>query len=345
MKKFLPLAVFLVCGYYSSLGQSCPQTLRLARSTYEQGRLHELPTLLEKCLSTNGFTQAEKVDAYRLLTLAYIYLEEPDKADEYMLKLIQTDHYFKPTLVEPAEFIALYKTFRTTPIFRVGGRVGAIATQPNVANAQSASPGSAAYNKSISYVFGASFEIPWKKRFTLNPELMYSAPAFDYSNTNPVAAGNFNTDVSISMTYLSLPLLVQYSLIPAEKEPVLNPYVSAGVSPEYLLSASITPSRKLAGNQPVETKTYAALSEFEKFNLSLVAAGGIKYRFAGGFVTAELRYKYGVTNVNNPSGSFNVTEIAWNYHHVDGIFKLNALQFSVGYVHNIFNPKKLTVKK
>jgi len=345
MKRFLPLAVVLICGYHFSMGQSCPQILRLARSTYEQGRLHELPPLLEKCLASNGFTQAEKVDAYRLLTLAYIYLEEPDKADEYMLKVIQTDNYFKPTLVEPAEFIALYKTFRTTPIFRVGGRVGALATQPNVSNSQFASPGVAAYDRAFSFVFGATFEIPWKKRLTLNPELLYSMHSFDFTNTNQVAAGNNTTDVSISMNYLSVPLIVQYTLMPATKETMLNPYVSAGVSPEYLFSANVTPGKKQAGNQPVETKTYAALSEFEKFNVSVLAAAGIKYRFAGGFVTAELRYKYGLMNVNKPSNSLNVSEIAWNYHHMDGIFKLNALQLTVGYVHNVFNPKKLTVKK
>ena len=55
---------------------SCAQTLRNARATYDQGRLHELPDLLAGCIG-NGFTQQEKVEAYKLLTLAYIYLAVP----------------------------------------------------------------------------------------------------------------------------------------------------------------------------------------------------------------------------------------------------------------------------
>src|SRR6187549_1035341 len=95
MKRLIPL-IFLVLISLEGYSQlvSCSQTLRLARSTYEQGRLHEIPALLAKCLA-GGFSQQEKVEAYKLLCLSYIYLEEPQKADEAMLNLLRTDHYFK----------------------------------------------------------------------------------------------------------------------------------------------------------------------------------------------------------------------------------------------------------
>src|SRR6185503_8750501 len=93
----------------------------------EQGRLHELPEIVAECLRKSpkegGFTKEEKKETYRLLTLAYIYLEEPEKADQMMLELLKTDHFFEinPAL-DPAEFIALYKKHRTTPLFRVGAK-------------------------------------------------------------------------------------------------------------------------------------------------------------------------------------------------------------------------------
>src|SRR5690349_4248403 len=89
---------------------NCTQVLRLARAVYEQGRLHELETLLKDCLAgevgtTNGFsTVQEKVDAYRLLCLSYIYLEEPTKADEAMQGILDTDHFFAVNPTDPAEF-------------------------------------------------------------------------------------------------------------------------------------------------------------------------------------------------------------------------------------------------
>src|SRR5690348_11970776 len=112
-KTLLLLTVLLAAGVARAQLTSCAQTLRLARSTYEQGRLHEVPELLERCLE-NGFSRQEKVEAYKLLCLSYIYLEEPAKADEAMLDLLRTDHYFEINeTTDPAEFVALYKTFRT----------------------------------------------------------------------------------------------------------------------------------------------------------------------------------------------------------------------------------------
>src|SRR6478609_109001 len=107
MKRLLLLTSLYCIFCFCASGQStCTQTLRTARSTYDQGRLHELPSLLEGCIK-NGFTQQEKVEAYKLLVLAYIYLEEPTKADEAMLNLLNTDHYFKINeATDPAEFIA-----------------------------------------------------------------------------------------------------------------------------------------------------------------------------------------------------------------------------------------------
>ena len=135
MKKLLSsiLFLFLSVSSYAQL-TSGAQTLRLARATYEQGRLHEIPSILEGFLPK--FNKQEKVEAYKLLTLSYIYLEEPEKADDAMLKLLQTDHYFEINLKDdPAEFIALYRTFRTKPIYRIGGKIGINGTRPNVVEA------------------------------------------------------------------------------------------------------------------------------------------------------------------------------------------------------------------
>src|SRR6187402_851971 len=125
MKKLLLVLILLVACIQFICAQtttSPAQTLRLARATFEQGRLHELPRLLE---NLQRFSQSEKVEAYKLLTQTYIYLEEPEKADEAMLNLLRTDHYFEVSeAVDPAEFVALYKTFRTTPTYRFGAKLG-----------------------------------------------------------------------------------------------------------------------------------------------------------------------------------------------------------------------------
>src|SRR5260370_41393364 len=117
MKNFIFLFLFCLLGYDFAFAQqqSGAQTLRLARSVYEQGRLHEIPDLINKKVAS--FSKTELVDAYRLLILSYIYLEEPEKADESMQKLFSTDHFYEHNPnVEPADFVGLYKTFHTSPV-------------------------------------------------------------------------------------------------------------------------------------------------------------------------------------------------------------------------------------
>src|SRR5688500_5368778 len=76
MRRILLLCVVVLSvGGYAHAQSTCAQTLRLAQSIYDQGRLHELPQLLDNCLKENQFNDEEKVNAYKLLTLTYIYLE------------------------------------------------------------------------------------------------------------------------------------------------------------------------------------------------------------------------------------------------------------------------------
>jgi hypothetical protein len=347
MHKFLPfLALCFGLIFHAKAQQtSCAQTLRLARSTYEQGRLHELPELLKNCLA-GGFTKSEKVEAYKLLTLSYLYLEEPEKADEAMLNLLQTDHYFEINpAVDPAEFVALYKTFRTTPIYRFGGKAGAIATQPNVVNGDEITEGNSQYKRGFGFTFGLAGEVPLSSRITLNPEIYFQLNNFNYSNKFNTSKGEFNTSALQKLTYISLPLAIQFKLFNETKRRVkFNPYLTAGLSIDYLLSGTIKAEKKRTGFQPIESGTFSIDSQREKINISPIVGAGIKLRAAGGFAIAEVRYRYGLTSVNNKATQYDSHDLIFNYHYLDSIFKLNTLSFTLGYVHNIFNPKKLNRK-
>ncbi len=82
----------------------------------------------------------------------------------------------------------------------------------------------------------------------------------------------------------------------------------------------------------------------QKINISLLAGAGIKVFIASGFIVSEVKYAYGLTKVNSSSTLLTNQPLLFNYSYVDGIFKLNSLFFSIGYVQNFFNPKKLKRK-
>ncbi|MGC1243501.1 MAG: porin family protein [Chryseosolibacter sp.] len=345
MRRILLLLALVLSGAsYVAYGQStCAQTLRLAQSIYEQGRLHELPQLLEGCLR-DGFNDEEKVNAYKLLTLTYIYLEEPVKADEMMLALLRTDTEFKVNdAVDAAEFVALYKTFRTDPIYRIGGKLGGIASGPTIVSADYVDDGSNTYSYNFGFSGKVSTEIPMGlrlKNFTLNPEIAFEILSFDGYNAgaDPVKV----TEGTETQAWISLPVSMQYTLY---QKGISNVFASAGISADYLINSSVKIfSSRGAENSTVSENTFDVMEQRKNFNTGLVLSAGFKRKIGKGFLIVEARYKMGLQPLLTKGDTYENSALVWDYKYVDGIFKLNSLSLSAGYLLNRYNPKKLTVK-
>jgi hypothetical protein len=348
MKKILFLSVIVVffAREVSAQITSCAQTLRLARSTYEQGRLHELPDLLKSCLES-GFTTTEKVEAYKWLTLAYIYLEEPEKADEMMLNILQTDHYFEINeSVDPAEFIALYNTFRTKEIYRLGLKLGANASQPNLISSNNASTASSKYQYGFGFSGSIVGEIPFYKKLTFNPEIQLNLLGFKNKATSVQSTGDFVTTMNQKLSYVSIPLVVQYQIWDniKNKKKRIKPYVLAGVAPDYLFGSTRSLNESRAGYPPV-TGSYNTLSSMNKVNISAVIGAGFRMRVGGGYFVTEVRYKYGFKPVTTSKTTYSNEIPVFGDKYADGIYYINSLSITVGYVQNFFNPKKLKIRK
>lgn len=343
MSKFLSCAL-VILSCYSALAQtgSCSQTLRLARSIYESGRLHELPALLEPCLRS-GFEQQDRIDAYRLLTLAYIYLEEPELADETMLKLLQTENEYRVNEdVDPAELVALYNTFRTTPIYRIGVKAGSNTTQPFVKSATPIADGTQEYSYKFGFQGGVSAEIPVNKKFVLNPGIFFQIKSFGY--TDLILKDNIQTESPETHNWISVPLLVQYQL--DEGKNLYNPgkpnfYLSAGVETGYLFRAEITPTTLQNEASPVPPTTYRIEQQLNRLNISAVVAAGVKFKIGKGYLVSEAAFSWGFVEIASPENTYTNQAALFGNKYIPGNYSLNTVSLSVGYLLNIYKPKKL----
>jgi len=345
MKKlYLLLIVACVSTKGFTQSSSCAQTLRLAQSTYDQGRLHELEGILKSCLAA-GFTKEEKVAGLKLLTLAYIYLEEPTKADETMLLLLQTDHYFEINpAVDPAEFVALYRTYRTREVYRVGAKLGVNATRPNVVETVTAvelAPDSE-YKYGIAILFGGAVDVPLNDKMTLHGELLYAQRKFELDLKVDRGVDAENNPISNSFegfekqNWLSLPMSFEYKIWDKK----FNPYVTGGVSVDYLLGAELSSLRIRDQAASIPETTFELKPQREKINLSALVGAGVKLKMGGGYFVAEVRYLHGLTRVNSSESAFSNQQATWDQGYADPIFKVSALALSGSYVINIFNPRK-----
>ncbi len=328
---------------------SCAQTLRLVQSTYEQGRLHELESLMAGCLKS-GFDTPQKVSAYKYLTLAYIYLEEPEKADAAMLELLNADNFFKPNdAVDPAEFIALYRKFRVDPVFRFGFKFGASATMPAISETFfvfSNAPGNGKFIPKVNLSFGFVFEKDFPKflkNFSIAPEILFTLRKYDYTNEKSATSDDVTQNLPVisidqnlhKQNWIDLNLLTQYRL----KENRFNPYISVGPGISYLLKSTNEIQTKvkdgtITGSTIITTTSYKSLA------YSAIISVGSKIRFGAFYLTGDIRYQYGLNNIVNESTRSN-SEALNDYGYVPPNSRQNNLTINLGLVIPHFSPKKL----
>lgn len=317
--------------------------LRTARTAYDEGRLNQLSTL-EDCLKNNVLTtQEERVEAYKLLALSYLFQDEPDKADEAMLNLLKTNPEFvlNPAS-DPAEFIALYNSFRTWPIFRYGVKIAMNYSSASALSANGTSnlnnPASRGeYEGGLGYKAGISVEIPLRNKFSLNPELYISFVNFKFDNEEYVP-GYSKIIGTERQTWIELPLLVQYKLFDKK----YNPYIALGVTPSYLFASQIENERTIEGNQAIELDDTDVIEQRHRLNFSLTASAGVKFKVGPGYYIAEVRYNHGLINMTDQANNYINPNLVFDRRYVDGEFTVNTLSIHLlGYLFNQYKPKKL----
>ncbi|GHN02790.1 hypothetical protein WSM22_42790 [Cytophagales bacterium WSM2-2] len=356
MKYFLSILFFCIVSI-SYAQQTGTQTLRLAQSVYEQGRLHEIPDLINKNIAK--FSKTELVSAYRLLTLSYIYLEEPEEADKAMKNLLNTDHFFEPNPgVEPAEFMGLYKTFRTKPVFNIGLKFGVNGTTPLLSNLyyiSNSAPGNGKYATKVGFQVGAVFEkeifanskSKFAKQVVFAPEVFYMTRTFGYTNANiftndSTKASEADQVVTVKQTWLDINPVFQYKL--RKHSTTFIPYVSFGPGVSVLLNASNTlVTTRAAGKGVVSGPDVDVKSGYNKIVPSVLGSVGLKYRFGAIYLVAEARIQYFLMNPVSES-SRSITESTFAYNYVSPNYKPLNITANIGFVFPYFNPIKLKRK-
>lgn len=346
MKKLYILILFSTFGYQSWAQSSSPaQTLRLATSTYEQGRLHELEGILG---NLTDFTVEQKVAAYKLLTQAYIYLEEPKKADETMLKLLETDHYFEVNKdIDPAEFVALYKTFRTDPVYSIGVKLGLGTVAPLIITdyyTASGSEGTGKFSPGVSFLGGLFFEKKIYKNFIASPELLFASRTFKSESKLFASDITGISDGSIISTYkqnwIDLNAMFQYEI---GKSTTFKIFIAAGPGISYNIKSVKQTVTTGLSNSSVSGPDVDIKDSTSPLLYSVSVGGGFKLRIGSIIVHGEARYMQGLNNIINESLRTNIENVL-DYGDQLNDLGVSSLTGNLGVSLPIFKPAKLKNK-
>lgn len=353
MKKGLVfLHIFLLLFVLESYSQDfCAQRLSEAEDRFERGRFYEIPDMLSLCIN-NGFTKEEKVRAYRLLTLTYLYLDYHSKADENYLSLLSlSPEYRVNDEIDPRELINHHKKFTTRPFVYYSVKVGMnvsdyrqlVDYSLTVENADGQK-----IKRSVGYHLNLGTEITLKNNLLLGIEGSLTRKSFQYSNMQFGVSGlpGFQTNLKQNYTLVEVPVYLKYSFL----KPKVSPFVLAGLAPSYLLAAysvnnqkvDMSPGQEVSRDEP----NIDLLNARRQINYSVIAGVGVKYKIGINYLTFELRYQAAMLNyVNKDSrydmslGSGEIMRFGLNY--IDDDFKLNHLSALIGFTYPIYRPRKI----
>ncbi len=340
--------IFLICFDRSYAQSSCSELLEQAQILFNQGKINLVEEMIKPCLE-QGFTRDEKVEAYKLLSITYNYLEEDEKAEQAVLNLLRVDKEYQVNpAVDPTEFINLYKKYRTRSIFQLGFKVGGntnLFTITNTYSLTSNRSSTTTFRSNTGFSAGVGAQIPVKENFEIIPEMLFSNRS--YGIVMPADAlldqsilGEFDADEN--QVFLELPLLIRY------KYPgwTLKPFIETGGAVSYLYDADYTsPAFTGENNFIIEGANIELMNIGNRNTLHFyyILGFGFKYEnLSMSDILVSFRYNHALNQLNIRNNEFTMDfSEGWELRYREPDFSLSNMLISITYMYKFYNPKKL----
>ena len=337
------------------------------------GHLNEIPTSLEECLDrknlkTEFSIKEEEIQAFKLLTLVYIYLDDQRNANKSILRLLKSDPEHQPDPQDPAEFVYLYNKYSSKPIFSINGKFGlnfALVSEQEQFSRGILDQSTNSYSPALGLNIGAGLEYRFYKNFQLGVEARWYNKNFDYEGTITTTGltnidgvdANYNVLIFREADqWLDVPVYLKYN----HGDKPMVPFVYAGFELNYLIGSNLQDLNRdvindFEGQSSDASNKDLLATDFEHrepLNYSLLFGGGVKFKILRiHYFVVDLRYQLGLTNIVNVDNRFlddqndALALSGARFLYVDSDFKVSNLSFSVGYAHSIYRTKDLTGKK
>ncbi len=348
LRAFCIGALYLLWGISAAYAQAdldCELVLKKAEQAYAEGRINEVAAILEACFKGDKFTREQKVRAYYIQTLSYLYLDEDKKADASMLELLRANPEYQVRNNEAKEFVTLYNTYDIRPQLVLGGRLGLSRSVVNLIRTFSLdnSNNPPRYTTASSFHIGGIVERPLNRYLSLVTELGLTNQSYQYQNT---LFGYATVSFEERQNHLRLPILLKGYLGDKYNFRLRNfmLYGYAGPTISYLASALAVVSRNDFVNEDIQRQVAGLpvnISEQRKKLYYYATLGiGLEYKRGLGSLFADVRYDLGLQNIVRSEQRYENNELIFRYGYLDNDLSLSTFTFAVGYVYPIYKPKK-----
>ncbi len=320
--------------------------LNRANEAFSVGHFSTVRLILSDSL-TRKMSSEQKQRAFMMLAQVYLILDKPNTADSSYLLLLRANPEFVPTPeTDPIDIVYLSQKFTTRPLFTPHARLGMpLSWATNLFSTNTSSlPTSTSQSLRPNIEFGAGIEWNYNDHLSIGTEGVLSFRSY----RKRVTGISLHDEVSIidKQIWADVPLYIKYS----DSKGKWRPYGYAGAALNLLLSSRATlgfvnRSPSLGVETPEEGVDVNTTDSRYFINRSLLFGAGVKYKYGKDFFFAEMRYMAGLNNQTKPDKIYVrgddgvLVPEATKYQYVFGLFRLNAVSVSVGYIRPIYQPR------
>lgn len=339
------------------------EILLQVRQMYDQGRVHEIHPFIEDAITKDLMIKEDQIEAYKLLVLSYIYLDQSEDADRTMLELLKKNPLFAPNDTDPTELHHLYDTYRTKPIFRTGLFYGANLSMTEVLklngyqNLGEGTDEKGDYKSGWGVLnIGLLLEKDFLKRMiTLETDFIYGTLTNKYAQSTGggrITRGSFEDDNPEieSQTFFGTNVIVQYHPFYKDYDyRAIKPYAFIGGSSNFLISAKVnnSTSNKVDGGTPPtrDAILYGDEAKDKENNNTTIRNGdnyyllggvGAKWQLGQGHLFLSGQYSFQLNNDMAIKG-YNGADFRSSNE-----IKMHYFQINFGFAFSWYAPKKLT---
>lgn len=336
------IILLLLCAYGTNnlfAQNDCLLTLKKAQKDYEDGVIENIPTALFGCIE-NGLKDKDKIAAYKLLINVYLFEDMTDLAEDAMKKLLSFEPEIKTNeLIDSKEYITLFNSYRTTPLYSIGLTTGInysqISLQKEFGTYNTDLYEGTYSSPDFGFQVGLNYDHLIYKNLYVNVEALFVSNKFSYiTDLNSFSTLEFKENQST----IQMPLTLSYHI--GKKS--IKPTIKVGGYVSYNLSTKSEFIRSYTENtQSNITGPLINLSSMRnKITYGLIGSLGIKYKIKEAYLFLDASYAYTLKSTVNPSERYSNTELLYEYQYVDDDFDVSNLFISIGYKRLFYKPKK-----
>jgi len=346
MKIFSLILLYLIVLSTLSVKaqRSCLNTLREAKELYESGLIDEIPELLSGCMES-GFTRAQRIEAYKLIILAYLFDDDQFEAERMMDEFLKKFPEYEVMPNDPVEFVYLLESYKTSSFYSLNLFFGPNFTNPRITELYSTLDQSQSEFRDKTGVgfhvgFGISRNL-WKS-VNINIDAIYSWQNFTLVEKGFVQIGNGSprnfTEITVkeNMKKLDVPLSFTYKFGKGN----FSYFARLGAMISYTIENSLSPQRTQFGTEAISESLTDIKKQREQITYAALGGLGFEYKIPRGYLILDFRYHVGLSNMVKEGNRYEFERFWSRYYYLDNNYMLDHLSISFGYYFSIYQSKK-----